>query len=251
MKSSNLNLKFIALFGLLAPCISYAEYNISIGAEDFKWTEDSTNLKEKGRRYNIGVTTGTLLARPTGIFYEINANIYKGDIAYNISSPTNLVTTKTSYSGNKIEGKIAARLNHFDIAGTFGHETWSREIKSSKDNAGKVIPATKEKFLQPYVKLGVGYFHYIKHDRARFEIGYKRPFQITKTNDDLDLDLSLAGLDSVYFQYRYQSSNKWGVILYSEKTHLGKSKSILINNKAVNQPEAQTTALGATFTYRF
>jgi len=251
MKSYNQILKLIILLSLSTPCISYAEYSIRIGAEDFKWTEASKQLEEKGTRYNIGVSTGTLLARPTGIFYEINANLYKGDIAYNISSLTNPVTTKTSYSGNKIEGKIAARLNHFDIAGTFGHEAWSREIKSSKDKAGKVIPVTKEKFLQPYVKLGVGYFHYIKHDRARFEIGYKRPFRITKTNDDLDLDLSPQGLDSVYFQYRYQSNNKWGVILYSEKTHLGKSKTVLINDKPVKQPKSKSTALGAKFTYRF
>ena len=251
MKSHNQILEFIIILSLSTPCISYAEYNINIGAEDFKWTEASSNLKEKGTRYNIGVSTGTLLARPTGIFYEINANVYKGEVDYNISTITNPVTTKTSYSGNKIEGKIAARLNHFDIAGTFGHEAWSREIKSFKNKTGKIIPVTKEKFLQPYVKLGVGYFHYIKHDRARFEIGYKRPFRITKTNDDLDLDLSPQGLDSVYFQYRYQSNNKWGVIVYSEKTHLGKSKSILINNKAVNQPETQSVALGAKFTYRF
>jgi hypothetical protein len=251
MKSYNQILKLITFLSLLTPCISHAEYNISIGAEDFKWSEASTTLKEQGNRYSLGVSTGTLLARPTGIFYEINANLYKGEVDYNISTPANPIKTTSSYSGNKIEGKIAVRLNHFDIAGTFGHEAWSREIKNSKTKLGKVILGSKEKFTQPYLKLGLGYFHYLKHDRARFEIGYKRPFEISKINDDLDLDLSPQGLDSVYLQYRYQSNNKWGVIIYSEKTHLGKSKSILINNKAVNQPESKTVALGAKFTYRF
>ncbi len=251
MKLFSTILKIILFLPLLTPHLSHAEYNISIGAEDFKWSEASENLTEKGTRYNIGVSTGTLLARPSGIFYEINANVYKGDIDYNISTRANPIKTTTSYLGNKVEGKIAVRLNHFDIAGTFGHEAWSREIKSSKTKLGKIIPVTKETFTQPYVKLGVGYFHYIKHDRARFEIGYKRPFEVTKINDDLDLDLNPQGLDSVYLQYRYQSTNKWGVIIYSEKTHLGKSKSILINDKAVSQPESKTVALGAKFTYRF
>lgn len=244
-------LKLITFFSLTTPYISYAEYSINVGAEDFKWSEATTNLKEQGNRYSLGVSTGTLLARPTGIFYEINANVYKGNIDYNISTSASPIKTTASYAGNKIEGKIAARLNHFDIAGTFGHEAWSHEIKSSKIKSGNVISGTKETFTQPYVKLGVGYFHYIKHDRARFEIGYKRPFEVSKINDDLDLDLSPQGLDSVYLQYRYQSNNKWGVIIYSEKTHYGKSKSILINDKAVNQAESKTVALGAKFTYRF
>lgn len=251
MKSYKQLLKLLTFLSLLAPCISHAEYNISIGAEDFKWSEASKSLTEKGTRYNIGVSTGTLLARPTGIFYEINANVYKGNIDYNTSTSATPIKTTASYAGNKIEGKIAARLNHFDIAGTFGHEAWSHEIKSSKTKSGNVISGAKETFTQPYVKLGVGYFHYIKHDRARFEVGYKRPFRISKNNDDLDLDLNLPGLESVYLQYRYQSNNKWGVIIYSEKTHLGKSKTVLINDKGVNQAESKTVALGAKFTYRF
>ncbi len=244
--------KTLVFISLLAPSLSHAEYNINIGAEKFKWSEGSTNLDEKGNRYSIGVTTGTLLARPTGIFYEINATIYKGEVDYNIYTPSaSAVKTKASYAGNKIEGKIAVRYNHLDIAGTFGHESWSRNIKSSKNESGKITPHANEKFTQPYVKLGIGYFHYIKHDRARFEIGYKRPFRVAKINDDLDLDLEPQGLKSIYAQYRFQSHNKWGVIIYSEKTHLGNSKTILINDKGVKQAESKSVALGTKFTYRF
>ena len=241
----------IFIFLLLIPYITYAEYNINIGMEDFKLTEASKKHKERGKRYSLGVTTGTLLARPSGLFYELNANIYKGDVDYTLLTPTNPGKTSASYDGSNIEGKLAFRINHFDIAGTFGYDTWTRTIKNIKTKTGKIIPKTKEKFTQPYVKLGVGFFHYLRHDRARFEIGYKRPFDVGKINDELDLDLSSQGKDSVYAQYRYQSRYKWGLIIYSEKTHLRESNSVLINDQPVKQPENKTTAVGAKFTYRF
>ncbi len=235
------------------PTLLFADRVISLGAESFEWTEPSLNLTENGTRYSIGISSGNLLSRSRGLLHEFSGTAYQGTIDYNggLQSGERL-KSDTVYSGLKGEAKLALRGSSFDITGALGLEKWTREIKSGVTDSGKQGIGYTETYTQPYAKLGVGYFHRTGAGKGRFEVGYKLPFAVKEDVDILDdLTLEPKGTDSVYIQYRYQSGRRWGVMVYSEKTHFQESDFVRVGNSAFKQPDSKSEALGAKVTYRF
>ncbi|MEE9445948.1 MAG: hypothetical protein V3V19_09825, partial [Cocleimonas sp.] len=161
------------------------------------------------------------------------------------------LTTDTKYSGLKGEVKLAMRTGILDIVGAAGIEKWSRDIKSAITDSGQQGIGYKETYTQPYVKLGVGLLHQAGNGKGRFEVGYKRPFEVKEEVSIFDESLEPKGKNSVYVQYRYQSNRRWGVTVYSEKTHFEESDIVKVQGGAVRQPESKSVALGAQLQYAF
>jgi hypothetical protein len=238
---------------LIHPTLLFADRVISLGVESFEWVEPSLKLTETGTRYSIGINSGNLLSRSHGLLHEFSGTAYQGTIDYNggLQSGERL-KSDTVYSGLKGEAKLALRGSSFDIAGALGVEKWTREIKSATTDSGKRGIGYTETYMQPYAKLGVGLFHQTGTGKGRFEIGYKLPFAVKEDVDILDdLTLEPKGADSVYIQYRYQSGRRWGVMVYSEKTHFKESDFVRAGGSAFKQPDSKSEALGAKVTYRF
>ena len=228
---------------LLLHSAARAERSISIGVESFEWTEPSLDLIEEGTRYNVGLSSGNLLSSSQGFKHEFSGTIYQGTIDYDGSTQGGTpVQTDTKYAGFKGQIKLALRKSNFGLAGAIGIEKWSRDIISIKNTIGY-----KEKYSQPFVKLGVGYFHQRGTGKGRFEIGYKRPFDVEETVAKFDITLEPKGTDSLYLHYQYQSNKRWGVTVYSEKTHFKESEIV----GDFRQPESKSVALGAQVNYRF
>ena len=251
MKKQLLKSSLIIL--LIQPTLLFADRIISLGAESFEWVEPSLNLTENGTRYSIGISSGNLLNKSRGLLHEFSGTAYQGTIDYNggLQSGEKL-KSDTVYSGLKGEAKLALRGRSLDIVGAVGLEKWTREIKSAKTESGTQGIGYTETYTLPYAKLGLGLFHQTGTGRGRFEVGYKLPFAVKEEVDILeDLTLEPKGSDSVYIQYRYQSGRRWGVMVYSEKTHFKESDFVRTDNGAFKQPDSKSEALGAKVTYRF
>ena len=229
------------------PTLLFADRVISLGIESFEWEEPIFPLTETGNRYSIGITTGNLLSSKKGYLHEYSASLYEGTIDYDGGVQNNDGTSyrlkaETKYSGIKGEAKLAYRDKKLDYVGAIGIDKWSRDIGNGKIKAGY-----KEVYTQPYIKLGIGYLHNTGSAKGRFEAGLKHPFNVTEKISKFNTELEPKGTNSIYIQYRYQSSKKWGVTVYSEKTHFKKSDKV----NGFNQPESKADALGAKVTYRF
>lgn len=244
-----------ACFAIISiqPTLLFAERTVNFGAESFEWVEPVFDLTESGTRYSIGISSGNLLSRSNGLLNELSATIYRGSIDYDGGLQNGeKLKSDTIYSGLKGEAKFALRKNFFDISATFGIEKWKRKIKSATTDSGKLGQGYTETYTQPYAKLGMGYLHQVGTGKGRFEIGYKLPFSVEEEVDIIEgLTLEPKGSDSVYIQYRYQSGRRWGVTIYSEKTHFKESDYVRAGNMIFKQPESQSEALGAKLTYRF
>ncbi len=246
-------LKFSLIILLIQPTLLFADRVISLGTESFEWVEPSLNLSENGTRYSIGISSGNLLNKSRGLLHELSGTAYQGTIDYTggLQSGERL-ESETVYAGLKGEAKLAMRGRSFDIVGAVGLEKWTREIKNAKTYSGIQGVGYTETYTQPYAKLGLGLFHQTGTGRGRLEIGYKLPFAVKEEVDITeDLTLEPKGSDSVYIQYRYQSGRRWGVMIYSEKTHFKESSIVSSGNNAFQQPDSKSEALGAKVTYRF
>lgn len=239
----------VIIIGLLSliPGITHAERSITFGIESFEWQEPIFPLTESGNRYSIGITSGNLLSSTKGYLHEYSASIYEGTIDYdggiqNNDGTSSRLKAETKYSGLKGEAKLAYREGKFDYVGAIGIDKWSRDIGNSKIESGY-----EEIFTQPYIKLGIGYLHRTGAAIGRFEAGFKHPFNVTEEISRFDTELEPKSTDSVYIQYRYQSNRKWGVTVYSEKTHFEKSDAV----NGIHQPESKADALGAKIHYSF
>ena len=248
MKNKYLKISLAFLF--IHPTFIFADRTISLGVESFEWVEPSLELTENGTRYSIGINSGTLMNRSRGLLHEFSATAYEGTIDYDGGLQNGeKLKSDTVYSGLKGEAKLALRGGSFDIEGALGLEKWTRKIKDGISESDSKGIGYTETYTQPFAKLGIGFFHQTGTGKGRLEVGYKRPFSVKE--EVKDLTLKPKGTDSVYIQYRYQSGRRWGVMVYSEKTHFKESDFVRVGNWKYEQPDSKSEALGAKISYRF
>lgn len=247
----------IIIGGLFLPAAALAQVAMHVGAEYFRWQEQTTpKIEETGPMFSIGFDYTQ--AADSGFLFGYRGRLWTGEMDYEGAELFSRAPLKgtTGYFGvtNELQGRWRRQIEegyHFDVVLGVGWDRWRRALSRFQ----------KEEYDVAYVRLGMD-FDTPEVDRWMIGVGAKYPLWTR-----LDAHLTAIGFDrnpmlkpkrdiSAYAHAGYRFDRQWRLIAYADGYRFGESDPEPVTHVTegallVFQPESSLLTVGARVEYSF